>query len=550
VIRGPVLVQASCVAVYVAACAAFAMTWEVTHDEGVTWLQAFGSLPIPRWPMPPVSMLELTPVLDGQAPRSGFDVVAALRGPEGMHPPAYYLLLNTWAGLFGTGSIAMALPPVAWGVACLLGVRRLAERVAGGSEAGLWAMSLMAVSPWFLGFTILSRPYALALCLGVWATNAAFELADESSSRSARSAGVFALLSVTGLYVIYHYAFVLVWHFGWLAIVAWSRRESRWPDLGRLAALGVVVCAGFAPWLPRLLEHLERTGAGSHYFAGTLGPSEWAAATGQLFALFGLAEALQSDVGSILLVLLALLAAITLPLVGISFSSRGGDRDGRPGARVARLWWMTVPLLPLSIGVADYLHDAHTLFLTKTGFLLLPVSLALVVRGWMLAGIGPLSRVGLAAWALIFATASVADLRLLSANDSPFESAARTIAADDRPDHLVLLASMRPGYAVPLLLSLQRAGVQQVAIGYTSEGRLREIVESPDTRKRYRSLTLVNFEATDPRLRWSEQRLRRLLSEASAAGWQLEGDASAVERAIPEPRLRILGPLRSKSFAM
>jgi hypothetical protein len=211
---------------------------------------------------------------------------------------------------------------------------------------------------------------------------------------------------------------------------------------------------------------------------------------------------------------------------------------------------MTVPLLPLSIGAADYLHDAHTLFLTKTGFLLLPVSLALVVRGWMLAGIGPLSRVGLAAWALIFATASVADLRLLSANDSPFESAARTIAADDRPDHLVLLASMRPGYAIPLLLSLQRAGVQQVAIGYTSEGRLREIVESPDTRKRYRSLTLVNFEATDPRLRWSEQRLRRLLSEASAAGWQLEDDESAVERAIPVPRLRILGPLRSKSFAM
>jgi hypothetical protein len=211
---------------------------------------------------------------------------------------------------------------------------------------------------------------------------------------------------------------------------------------------------------------------------------------------------------------------------------------------------MTVPLLPLSIGVADYLHDAHTLFLTKTGFLILPVLILLVVRGWDRAGFGPLrARFGLAAWLVLLSTASIADLRLLSSRDSPFESAARSIEADDRPEHLVVLASKRPGFAIPFLLSLHRAGVREVVVTYASEGRLREIVESPETRSRYEDLTLINFEATDPRLRWSERRLRGLRLEAREAGWQVSDDATKDGRP-DRPRLRILGPLRSKSFAM
>jgi len=547
--RLAVLLPAFCIVVYLAVCCAFALVWEVTHDEGITWLQAFGSLPLPRWPATPAAMGELLPVLTGQDPGGWAEVVAALRRPQGMHPPAYYFLLKTWAALFGTGSFAMAVPPMVWGVASLIGVRRLAERVAGGSSAGLWAMGLLALSPWFLGFTILSRPYSLALCLGVAATNAAFDLTDEVGPHRARAAAIFTVLSVLGLYVIYHYAFVLVWHFAWLALVAWGRGALRWRELGRLVGLVCVVCAGFAPWLTQLLAHLERTGAEGLYFAGALGPAEWPAATVQLLALFGLAEAVRTEAAPTLLALLAILGAISLPLAVLSFWFRGA---GPPEPRAVRLWWITAPVLPLSIGVADSLHDTHTLFLTKTGFLLLPVLIALVVRGWVRAGFGPwVLRAGLAAWLLLFAAASVADLRLLSAHDSPFEAAARTIAANDGAGHLVVLPSAWPGFAIPLLLSMQRAGASEVVVACTSAGRLRALVESPETRSRYRNLTLVNFKITDPRLHWPDQRLRRLRFEARAAGWRLTDDpATNGQHPADGPSLRILGPLQSKSFAM
>jgi len=547
--RRNVFLPATFVVVYLGACLAFTRVWEVTHDEGITWLQAFGSLPLPRWPDTPVSMEALLPILTGRGPRAWADVVSALHGPEGMHPPAYYVLLKSWAGFFGAGPLAMAVPPMIWGVGSLFGMRRLAERVAGGPSAGLWAMGLLAVSPWLLDFSLLSRPYSLALFLGLAATNAVFDLTGSPGVSRARAAGVFAAISILGLYVLYHYAFVLVWHFAWLGLVAWGRGASRWRDLGYLAALGVVVCVGFAPWLTHLLAHLQRTGAEGLYFAGALAPAEWLAAGLQVLALFGVAEALQTDAGPVLLAGLAFLAAVSLPLAALSFWPR---RGGSPELHTVALFWITAPVLPLSIGVADALHDTHTLFLTKTGFLLLPLLIALVVRGWLRADLGLwVSRAGLAAWLLLFVTASVADLRWLSTHDSPAEGAARAIAAHDDARHLVVLASPSPGDAIPLLLSMQRAGVREVAVAYANELRLRKLLESPETRARYRNLTLVNFVSTDPRFQWPDRRIERLRVEARAAGWRLAGDSAANQgQPADAPRLRILGPLSPKLRSM
>ena len=115
----------------------------------------------------------------------------------------------------------------------------------------------------------------------------------------------------------------------------------------------------------------------------------------------------------------------------------------------------------------------------------------------------------------------------------------------------MVLASATPGDAIPLLLSMQRIGVRQVDVAYTNELRLRKLVESPETRARYRNLTLVNFVATDPRFQWPERRLERLRGEARAAGWHVSGDPAADTGRQTEPAsLRILGPLSPKFRSM
>ena len=107
----PVL-PAACTVVYLATCSAFAGVWEVTHDEGITWLQTFGSLNLPRWPEAPVAMSDLLILLTGQGSGGWAEVVSALRGHTGMHPPVYYFILNSWGGLFGTSPIARFLEQV------------------------------------------------------------------------------------------------------------------------------------------------------------------------------------------------------------------------------------------------------------------------------------------------------------------------------------------------------------------------------------------------------------------------------------------------------
>ena len=75
-----------------------ALVWEPAHDEGVTWTQAFGAPDVARCgatraTSAATSIASLYPALDAGLPRSSGDVVAALVR-DGMHPPAYYLLVN------------------------------------------------------------------------------------------------------------------------------------------------------------------------------------------------------------------------------------------------------------------------------------------------------------------------------------------------------------------------------------------------------------------------------------------------------------------------
>ena len=95
-------------------------------------------------------------------------------------------------------------------------------------------MFLAAVSPWFVGYTVLARPYFVCLCFSIAATAIAFEIHD--GSRKTVASVLFAAVSALGLYTIYHYAFVVGWHLLFLLVSA-TRREpgERFREVLRVA---------------------------------------------------------------------------------------------------------------------------------------------------------------------------------------------------------------------------------------------------------------------------------------------------------------------------
>ena len=546
-------VVGACVVLYLALSVACGQVWEPTHDEGVTWFQVLGRLPLADWPAEPTPIGSSYEVLDGDRSRSAGDVIDALATGSSMHPPAYYLLLHWWIGLVGSDRMLLTLPAHIWGVLTLLGLRRLASRVLPGRRAGLWAMLLLAVSPWFMGFSNLARPYSLALCLAVWSLDTALALHRETPQERPRLGPriSFVLLSTAGLYVIYHYAFVLAWEFGLLLVLAWRARPARrWRELRSLAGMGLAIGLGFAPWIPRLLAHLELTGRSVHYFAGRVAPEEWVSATGQLLALFALAEAVRSPAMGVMLPALLLLGVCTLILALASLlgSSRGSSDV------VSSTFWISVPLLPALIIAADLWHNTHTIFITKTCFAFLPILILLVVRGWQYVPIPSLRWAGLAAWALLLGTASLSAIHVAATSVIPYEAAARHVRQRDTDSHLVVLSTPRFSCATPLVLSLRDAGVRHVRVIAVSGDRLVDLVKSAARSGEFTDLSLIALDVScfEKRI-WQGPVLQRAAAQARESQWRvIKPGPSGIPRAPPggPPTLWILDPLQVKSFSM
>lgn len=543
-----------CVLVYLGLCVATALSWEPAHDEGITWYQAIGHLDLMRWPGEPIRISRLYTVIDGGSSLSAGDVVEGLMESGGMHPPAYYLALRGWSRLVGTRRLVLAAPALVLGVLSLFGIRRLTRLLVPGEHAADWAMLLSALSPWLVGYSVLARPYAMALCLAIWSTLAVLAMGNTGGRRTWRVA--FVLLSVLGLYTLYHYAFVLAWQLALLGLRALRLRYGRRRALLELACLAILIAAGYAPWLPRLLVHLQVTGEAKYYFSGFIPLSRWPELGGRLLLLFGLGESAAAAGGEWLQLAFAALVLCTLVLLIRDLSSsRQPLLDPE-----ARLLWQSLPLLPAMIACADYLRDTHTLFIAKTNFSLFPFLVLVAVHGWLRAEPRGLRTLGLGALSLLLAVAMASNLYTRCVARTPFEQVAEYLRATDRESHVVALSSIYPGYSFPLLLDLRKAGVEHVRLVFAPRRRLEEVTqrfESATASSRGGRLTLINLEVDyDAEQTWPTDLLRRVERRAREAGFRVRvlGPAAASLHATgaegPEPLLWIVTPVRVKYFSM
>lgn len=512
------------------------IVWEPSHDEGVTWFQAFGAVPLKASPAPPVPIESVYRVIDGRTPRGIGDVVDGLMADGGMHPPLYYLGLAKWASWVGTSRLLLNLPLYLVGLLSLFLFKDLGDRLVPGDHAGEWAMLLFAVSPWFVSYANLARPYAWVVCLTVASTSLLLRAPSGPPRARAACLSGFALISVVGLLSLYHYVFVVGWQLALLLGRAWTS-----PERGRrafeVAAIAIAVAHGFAIWLPNFLSHLEATGNVESYFHGFPPFGEWPALFGRLLLLFGLGGSVVSHVTPVVAPAFVVLGLGTFVSLLRSFASE--PTSGNP-----RLVWATLPLIPLGIGAADWMRGTHTLFITKTSFALFPFAILLIVRafsglpeGWR--------RLGLACWAGIFVVAVAGDLHATGTRRTPMELAASELASRDDPSHLVVLSSAFPGYAPPFLLELRTAGVERVRVALAPGSRLDELLHLATADASIERLTLVNFDVPyAKRQTWQPARLARVEARAIAAGWQVPGRRTGGPR-----ELRILSPMPVEYFA-
>jgi hypothetical protein len=506
----------ACALVYLAFCTAYAHVWEPAHDEGVTWTQAFGPVTLPRCD-------ETVPVgatrsaLAGGGQHSPGDVVAALL-QDGMHPPAYYVLVNVWASWVGTQRFPLSLPAILLGLLSLVAIGRLANALAPGKGAAFWAMALLASSPWFVGYGIFARPYALAMFAALWSSVAVLEM--HTAGRSARQRSIwrlaFVAASCLGLYSIYHYAFVLLWQGPALLMLAWRRVGQRRNEVIWLLAMVAAIALLYVPWLPALLRHLEATSGQAYYFAGWLPLSDWPTALAQLLAIFALGEGLWSPWAGALRVVLIGFGLATLPLALGSFSS-GRLRSLEPAARML---WLVSPLLPLAILASDWLRDSHTLFVSKSAFSLLPLLLCGVVRAWQGLALRSVTSAGLAVCLLLSATSTLGAIRSRERYYGYSEIIAEYLRRSDAASHRVVLSSDRRGYAIPLLLALRGAGVSEARVTLAQGSELAACADSLLADPATERLTLVNFAVPyETRESWDPVEIRAVAKRARSQAW-------------------------------
>jgi len=516
--RGRRAGQALALLVFLVGCLSSGLFLGLKDDEGVTVNIAVGHMD--REVMQtyePVPVTDLYATFDGHDELSPGEVLANLQLSWNPYPPAYFLLLNRWTALAGTERAALRLPSLLCGVLALLGLARIARRVIPFRGADTWIMLFAALSPWLWSMSTFARPYAMALALGAWSTVAALAVVDDS--RRWRPRVAFALLSLLGLYTLYHYGFVLVWQACFLLLAAAAAPAGqRGRLIGAHAVMGAVIVAGFLPWLPFLRAHLELTGTvRSYYLAPAL--DDAGASLAHLLTSLLLGEVVRGGTRHLLNLGLGLLALATLPFLLVGLRRRDAGDAGAAG----RILLLSAPLYPLSILGADLLHGVRTLMISKTSFLLFPLLLVLLLRGW-LAPRKAAARAALllVALGLMLPTAVLSVQATHERLGDDNRLVAEALSAADGDGHMVLVNTGVRSQAIPLLMALRDAGVRELRIVAAPPARLAEVLAKTLARDDAASITLVHLRTEfDPRKMWTADQLDAALDVARAAGWKV-----------------------------
>ncbi len=346
---------------------AYCYDMPVSGDEAVSLIQASGQA---------VAVSELFPDVPGSS--SGInriieysgdfgirDVLESMR-KAGMHPPFYYVFLHYILKFFGTGLIALRLPSVIFSTLSIAALYALCREVF-PKRSALPAALLLAFSPYGIHYAHMIRPYPLLMLLSLLSTCLVLRLrAKEQFDAAHAGFWGYVLLSVVGLYTLYHYVFVFI--FQLVFLLPGSVRDKR-----RIAAVlgaGVIAVLSYLPWLPSFRDQLQVVTGGSFYYFGKSSPL----AVYRYFLEFNFTQAFPGGINWYK-IMLALLITIFIG-TGVLCSLR--TNRGRCFAAAAVAYFV--------LGyAADRLMNMQTLNIAKLLFFVVPLFLLYLGAGlWQL----------------------------------------------------------------------------------------------------------------------------------------------------------------------
>lgn len=169
------------------------------------------------------------------------------------HPPLFYLLLHGWMQLAGRSVFAIRLLSALIGWVTIALIYRIGRHF--GTEVGLLAAGLLAISPAHIWYSQETRMYALLVLLGTLSTWLAWRWWADDTARTWPRSLLYVAVTLAALYTHYFTLFLIAAQniagllLGWL-----QANEGRWPLAGRWLAIQTVVLIGFLPWLPTMID--------------------------------------------------------------------------------------------------------------------------------------------------------------------------------------------------------------------------------------------------------------------------------------------------------
>jgi len=357
-------------------------------------------------------------------------------------PPAYYVVLHYWMGIFGTGTPAVrdlaatfsvATLPVAW----LLG------RAVGGRRVAIALFVLVACNPFAMRYGTENRMYSLVMLL---ATLAAF-LVVRALQRPT-IVRLFGFGAVCGLLLLTHYwALYLVAAMGLCLVTA-----SVWgPIKAHARVTFVALCGGcllFLPWAPSFVFQAQHTG------------TPWAAASSPMMVVETLGEyagyELHTGIAAFVLWSCAaglLLLGIVLRLSPVTrqLAAKVGWTRPVPGSRFAGPA-AAVYLVTMIVAVGGGMV-AGAAFAWRYASVVQPFAVLLVALGVVALGRTKLGVVAAAAMlAALAVLGTMAGDHELAAPRTEAVLVAAQIAANARPGDVVAYCPDQLGPAVSRLL--------------------------------------------------------------------------------------------------
>jgi hypothetical protein len=157
-----------------------------------------------------------------------------------LHPPLFHLIQHVWLKLAGSSELAVRLPSVVYGLIALF-LLYCIGRLIDGRATALWALLLVAISPFWLLYARMGRYYALTAMLALASTLLYLELLKRATR--VKWAAYF-LVNTAMLYTDYLVATLLICQ---VVYLIWARPTRRW--LVTWTATMALVGAVYLPWL-------------------------------------------------------------------------------------------------------------------------------------------------------------------------------------------------------------------------------------------------------------------------------------------------------------